>query len=389
MRKLMRYSLVGFLALAGLVFAAPVVTVPNLIGYWRLDETATPAADDSGGTHPGTWNGSTFSATVPPATSPGITFSNPNSASFDGIDDFIDLGTDAALCPTTAITLACWVRPAAGNTIERKVIAKWSDNPGAFSYLFSITPTNTIQWVLSLTGGQMGAVGAGPLAGDTWYHLVLTYDSSVATDNIRIYVNGGSPAGTEQVRATGSGTINVTSAPLRIGAGSGTTAANEDPYAGLVDDFRLYNRALTGAEVTTLHAGSLPGAFTLTAQSQPSQVSLSWTASAGAVGNYIIRRAQGAGAFMQIGTTAGTTFTDSTGTIGTPYSYQITAVNVVGETQSNLAGGTPAAIPPRTDDNEEGLLGDSCSCGSASGALPWGVALLGLALLLSSATRRG
>jgi hypothetical protein len=35
----------------------------------------------------------------------------------------------------------------------------------------------------------------------------------------------------------------------------GKSAFTADPYfAGLVDDFRVYNRALTAAEITTLYA---------------------------------------------------------------------------------------------------------------------------------------
>jgi concanavalin A-like lectin/glucanase superfamily protein len=60
---------------------------------------------------------------------------------------------------------------------------------------------------------------------------------------MRLYVNG-----TLATTTAATGSITVSTGALRIGANSIWT---EEAFAGLVDEVRVYNRALTAAEVTS------------------------------------------------------------------------------------------------------------------------------------------
>ncbi len=85
----------------------------------------------------------------------------------------------------------------------------------------------------------------------------------------------------------------------------------------------------------------------------PNQSSLSWTASTetgGTISQYLVERCQGSGctSFVQIGTTAGTTFNDTGLTASTSYSYRVRAQDTSGTTgpYSNTASlTTPAPVP--------------------------------------------
>ena len=79
MNSLPTLRVVALLLLVGPVFAAPVVSVPGLVGYWRLDEGASPAADDSGSGNGGAWNNGGASGAAVPAGPPGVGFANPAS----------------------------------------------------------------------------------------------------------------------------------------------------------------------------------------------------------------------------------------------------------------------------------------------------------------------
>ena len=75
---------------------------------------------------------------------------------------------------------------------------------------------------------------------NTWYHLVGTYDGTDA----KLYING-------EVKGTaiGSGNIRVSTTNVYIGQwGDGTARFN-----GLIDEVRIYNRALTAAEISDLY----------------------------------------------------------------------------------------------------------------------------------------
>ena len=79
-------------------------------------------------------------------------------------------------------------------------------------------------------------LGANALALNTWTHLAATYDGAT----LRLYVNG-VQAGSRSL----TGPIVTSNSPLRIG---GNVLWGEY-FAGLIDEVRVYNRALTQTEV--------------------------------------------------------------------------------------------------------------------------------------------
>jgi hypothetical protein len=112
-------------------------------------------------------------------------------------------------------------------------------------------------------------------------------------------------------------------------------------FKGLIDEVRVYNAALTAAQIQTdmtTPIASLPSAPTgLTASAPDStDVNLGWTASTSSAGisGYDIERCQGAGCsnFSQIGTSTGTTFQDTGLSPNTSYSYRVRAFDVNGKT---------------------------------------------------------
>ncbi|HLF95309.1 MAG TPA: LamG domain-containing protein [Planctomycetota bacterium] len=361
----------------GPVVAAPVVSVPGLVGFWRLDDNAgTSAADDSGSGNAGTLtNGPVWTTgTLPPAGPPGVT-PNTSSLSFDGVDDFVDLGTPAALDITTNITVAAWVNFST-DTTEKKVVARWSDAPADTAWVLTIYAPGgpAAFFVQPATGGMIGAdtTSAGALTTGTWYHLVGTYDGAF----VRMYLNG-----VQTMAGALTGAIRTSAAPTRIGAGSGSPLSGEEPYAGLVDDVRIYNRALTAPEVALLYTGTVPAAFTLTATDGILQNDLSWTVSTGAT-TYLVRRSTVTGGpYTTIATVAGTTYSDVTAAVGTPYFYVISASNAVGERVSNEDSATAQPVPPKTTTSgSNNNLAHRCGCDSIASPAG-GAALLGAALL--------
>lgn len=78
-----------------------------------------------------------------------------------------------------------------------------------------------------------------------WSHVTLIRQGS----QLRLYVNGQQVAS-----ASGATTLNFGSCPLLLGVDvdSGCTGAKNGHYLGRVDDVRVYNRALTGAEITAV-----------------------------------------------------------------------------------------------------------------------------------------
>ncbi len=81
--------------------------------------------------------------------------------------------------------------------------------------------------------------GIGPaLTAGTWTHLAVTYDNA----QLRLFRNG-----VQVVQSAATGAIQASASPLRIG-GNAIWGEYTD---GRIDEVRIYNRALSAAEITT------------------------------------------------------------------------------------------------------------------------------------------
>src|SRR5205085_11603824 len=133
----------------------------------------------------------------------------------------------------TGMTLEAWVNPTANGTTWRTAVMK-EQPPDKLTYaLYANTDTKNPSGHLFtnaeaiLKGGTATSV---PL--NAWTHLATTYDGTT----LRLYVNG-----TQVASKATSGAIVATTGALRIG---GNKIWGEY-FKGLIDDVRIYNRALS------------------------------------------------------------------------------------------------------------------------------------------------
>src|SRR5437773_2141072 len=251
------------------------------------------------------------------------------------------------------MTLEAWVYPTAAPTGWRAVIDK---NVDGYYLMASSDQGNRPAVGGAWPPGNRILVGPSGLAVNTWTHLAATFDGAT----MRLYVNGVQVASQAQTAP-----LAITTGTLQIGADS---YAGEN-FAGRIDEVRIYNRALTAAEIQTdmntavapatpdTQPPTAPGTLTATAVSG-SQINLSWVASMDNVGvtGYPVERCQGAGctSFAPIGTAAGTTYSDAGLGANSSYSYRVRATDAAGNPSgySNVASATtpapvagPAAAP--------------------------------------------
>jgi hypothetical protein len=156
-----------------------------------------------------------------------------NALSFDGSDDMATVADSASLDLTTGMTLQAWVNPVTLSSWRTIVVKEMPGNLvyGLYANSSTSRPVGEVR-----TSTLRAAYGTAQLPLNSWSHLATTYDGA----NLRFYLNGA------LVRTTSAtGNITVSGSPLRIGA---TTVWGEH-FRGLIDEVRIYNRALSLAEI--------------------------------------------------------------------------------------------------------------------------------------------
>ena len=234
-------------------------------------------------------------------------------------------------------------RPSTVDDSWRDVIYKANDS----FYLEATSTSSSYPDAGLIAGGSYGdAFGTAALPADKWSFLAETYDGST----LRLYVNGTQVASTPH-----TGSIATSTTPLQIGGDS----LYGQYFAGMIDNVRIYNTALTAAQiqsdqstaVTDTAPPSQPGTLSANPVSG-GEVDLSWGASTDNVGvtGYLIERCQGADCsnFTQIATVAGTstTYNDTSVSAGTSYSYRVRATDAAGNLSpysNTVNASTPSA----------------------------------------------
>jgi hypothetical protein len=196
----------------------------GLVGAWGFNEaTGTTVADASGNGNTGAVSGATRSTAG----------RFGGALSFDGSNDLVTVPDANSLDLRTSMTLSAWVRPTAGGG-WRTVVLK--EQPGQLVYaLYSSTDSNRPSGHV-FTTGDLGLQGPAVLPANAWSHLAMTWDGLT----VRVYVNGSQVAS-----GALAGTAAASASPLRIGGNS----VWGEWFAGLIDEVRVYNRALTAAEI--------------------------------------------------------------------------------------------------------------------------------------------
>jgi hypothetical protein len=157
-------------------------------------------------------------------------------------DGWVTVSDSASLDLTTGMTLEAWVYPTVEIYDWRDVIMKqksWSADvkQGASYYLCASSQWNPPVGGITISSPDERMVrGKNRLARNRWTHLATTYDGS----SQRLYVNGVLIASRPQ-----TGSIRTGSGPLRIG-GNGLWG---EYFTGLIDEVRVYKRALTIDEI--------------------------------------------------------------------------------------------------------------------------------------------
>jgi hypothetical protein len=209
---------------AAITFSVAAAPASALVAAYSFNEGAgAMLTDRSGRGHTGTVAGATWSTSG----------RYGGALSFDGVNDWVTVNDTAALDLTTGMTLEAWVNPTAA-AAWRTVLTK--EQPGGLAYALYGGNGSSRPAAFVDIGGEIELGATAVLAANAWTHLAVTYDGAT----LRIFVNGVQVATRAQ-----AGALTTSAGVLRIG-GNGVWG---EYFQGRIDEIRLYNRALSAAEI--------------------------------------------------------------------------------------------------------------------------------------------
>lgn len=171
--------------------------------------------------------------------------------SFDGTDDYIDLGSLELINTTKPFAVAAWVNLQSFTNQYPPIIRLKTNETEYWKLSFTNDPAfGDIAFGSAgsfITMGTGGSIGTNTTTG-AWYHVVVTYNGADAAtaSNYKLYLNGAEK------------TLTATGAPPASGTGNAAIGM-EGIYGwhGMIDDVRVYNQALTSEEVNALYNNTI------------------------------------------------------------------------------------------------------------------------------------
>ncbi|HEY6099698.1 MAG TPA: LamG domain-containing protein [Anaeromyxobacter sp.] len=166
---------------------------------------------------------------------------------FDGQRSAVNLGN--ALQPGR-FTLSAWIRPEAVDRIE-VILSKIANLPGSWQKNFELRLNAGGRLFLHVPSGRgwEGVEGSRPIPPGRWTHVAAVYDGGRA----RLFVDGAPDGAPLAVRYEQSPTDTWIGARPEQGGRDGRTPSGPTFFFfGAIDDVRVWDRALSEAEIATL-----------------------------------------------------------------------------------------------------------------------------------------
>ncbi|VVB60808.1 Concanavalin A-like lectin/glucanases superfamily protein [uncultured archaeon] len=210
----------------------------GLVGYWKFDEgTGSTAYDGSGKGNDGTLVNSP--AWVDGKIGKALSFSANNYINMPGVNSINSI--------SNTLSFSFWIYSTdnnGGHVIDN-INGGFGDGGWFVRRNLGALHSITFEYWQNGAGVATGAVTAGSLNNNQWYFVTGSLD--IPNNNITLYVNGGI-VGT----APAAGQIGPHNDPLRINYPDWNSPVQW--FNGIIDDVKIYNKALTPDDTINLKA---------------------------------------------------------------------------------------------------------------------------------------
>ncbi|MFA5588676.1 MAG: LamG domain-containing protein, partial [Mariniphaga sp.] len=210
----------------------------DLVGWWNFDDEDNRYKDLSG-------YGNNGSCTSCPTLVDGVPGISGKAMSFNGSNQYVSIEDFQNESLHNGITISAWIKLSEPAT-DRTILAKANNSNGLEGFAFIKSSSYPQKIGLNLNTGGWKYSGDFFIV-DTWHHVIAVLQPGDPNATVTFYANG-SISGTKNQSLGKSLSDITTSSTLDIGKRPSYF------FNGLIDDVRIYSRALTAYEVQTLYA---------------------------------------------------------------------------------------------------------------------------------------
>ena len=236
--KMFALRFVSILLLSGMLALVPATAQASsddgLVAEWHFDEgSGSAVADSSGNGNDGTIYGATW-----------VDGKYGKALHFDGVNDYLDCGNDNSLkMGTNSFTLEAWIKTS--TTKRMGIVGNYADE---LVWMLAVKDDGTVGMQSNTGDWNTGyALSTKTMTDGDWHHLVGTREYG---GKIKIYID----SIFEAERDDDSANHNVNRYVVIGDEGLGKSKY----FDGIIDEVRIYNRALTANEIKENYEGKQP-----------------------------------------------------------------------------------------------------------------------------------
>ena len=212
----------------------------NLTGYWRNDGAST-WTDRSANSNDGTVTGSPDTILLPEGTTSGkdilgfpLTHTNNGWLNLSG-SEYVDAGDSTVLDIQSAITIEAWIKC---DDITAQKCPVGRDDLTNRNFFLLAWDDAKFYFYFYVSGSAKAVASTTSYTANTWFYVVGTYDGA----NQKLYINGALEDNDAETGNIDNDDVSLTIGALEDGGGR--------HFKGSLDEIRVYNRALSAAEIT-------------------------------------------------------------------------------------------------------------------------------------------
>ncbi|MDP1629485.1 MAG: LamG-like jellyroll fold domain-containing protein, partial [bacterium] len=195
----------------------------TLMAHWPMDElSGSTVADKSGFGNTGTAVGTVATSGI-----------NYIARQFNGTSDYVNCTNNSTLQITTG-TVEAWIKTSGAGSSYRGIVVK--------QVAYGMFLNDNIFGIYDWGAGAWRSSGVN-LADNNWHHVAFTFQSGVPNGTF-LYIDGSRVATT---------TMTISNQTVGVALGQGTIPGPSQNFSGIIDEVRIYNRALPLYEIAQHH----------------------------------------------------------------------------------------------------------------------------------------